>query len=111
MSQPINPLDFTNEDAYWEAVHEQAMGPSTLADLDRADANARGAARPDRQWVLSDRDVWYRNPFYVGPDQAHPEDEYGVDETQEAYEARLAAKAARAAAPVAPVDAQDDIPF
>jgi hypothetical protein len=24
-------------------------------------------------WILSDRDVWYRNPYYKGPAQPHPE--------------------------------------
>jgi hypothetical protein len=24
-------------------------------------------------WLLSDRDVWYRNPFYTGDPQLHPE--------------------------------------
>ena len=27
----------------------------------------------NRQWILSDYDVWMRNPHYVGPAQTHPE--------------------------------------
>ena len=34
-----------------------------------------GRDRRDVAWILSDRDVWYRNPFYHGPPQPHPEDE------------------------------------
>jgi hypothetical protein len=70
----INPLDFMNEDEYNEAVFEEASGPSSIADLDRDDAYDRGSRRQDSQWVLSDRDVWYRNPFYHGPEQRHPEE-------------------------------------
>ena len=25
-------------------------------------------------WILSDYDVWLRNPYYRGPDVLHPED-------------------------------------
>lgn len=32
-----------------------------------------GFMNPDQQWILSDRDVWYRNPHYSGPEQPHPE--------------------------------------
>lgn len=34
-----------------------------------------GVERPDRQWVCTDFDVWMKNPYYVGPDQGHPEDD------------------------------------
>jgi hypothetical protein len=42
------------------------------ADLEYA--HNIGCERPDCAWILSDRDVWYRNPFYQGPPQRHPED-------------------------------------
>jgi hypothetical protein len=45
------------------------------AEWDRASALELGAANPDRAWILTDRDVWHRNPFYVGPEVKHPEDE------------------------------------
>ena len=32
-----------------------------------------GLQNPDRCWINSDRDVWYRNPHYSGPEQPHPE--------------------------------------
>jgi hypothetical protein len=35
-----------------------------------------GAENPQKQWILSDWDTWERNPFYTGPDQGHPEDDY-----------------------------------
>lgn len=34
-----------------------------------------GAAQPERAWLLHDRDVWVKNPFYSGPPVPHPEDE------------------------------------
>ena len=34
-----------------------------------------GMENPDKQWVLTDYDVWERNPFYSGPEQQHPEDD------------------------------------
>lgn len=39
-----------------------------------------GSENPHKQWILSDWDTWERNPFYTGPDQGHPEDDYGVYE-------------------------------
>ena len=30
----------------------------------------------NNQWILTDYDVWVKNPYYRGPDQPHPEDGY-----------------------------------
>lgn len=35
-----------------------------------------GSENPEKQWILSSWDTWERNPFYIGPDQGHPEDDY-----------------------------------
>ena len=35
-----------------------------------------GLENPHKAWVLTDFDVWEPNPFYSGPPQPHPEDEY-----------------------------------
>jgi hypothetical protein len=35
-----------------------------------------GSENPEKQWILSSWDTWERNPFYTGPDQGHPEDDY-----------------------------------
>ena len=32
-----------------------------------------GMQNPDRCWINSNRDVWYHNPHYSGPEQPHPE--------------------------------------
>lgn len=34
-----------------------------------------GPDNQDRAWLLHDRDVWVRNPYYVGPPVPHPEDD------------------------------------
>lgn len=49
---------------------------STDAEWDREGARDIGREHPDRAWILSDRDVWYPNPFYQGPPVRHPEDDY-----------------------------------
>jgi hypothetical protein len=47
------------------------------AEVDRDDAWLAGSTRPDQDWILSDRDVWYANPYYnvakFGPRGEHPE--------------------------------------
>lgn len=65
-----------------------------------------GRAHPERAWISSDRDAWYRNPFYEGPLMPHPEDDV---EDVEAW--RAAELARRAAPPPALDDWPDDIPF
>jgi hypothetical protein len=37
-------------------------------------ASAHGAERPQCAWILSPFDTWERNPYYNGPEVAHPED-------------------------------------
>ena len=32
------------------------------------------------KWILTDYDVWERNPYYHGPEQQHPEDDTPSDE-------------------------------
>lgn len=45
------------------------------AEVDQAGAHAEGANRTDQAWILSDRDVWYANPYYNGPAICHPDDD------------------------------------
>ncbi|MGZ5078630.1 MAG: hypothetical protein ACXWHZ_03685 [Usitatibacter sp.] len=57
---------------------------SSEAECDAAYAREIGAHQPERAWILSDRDVWYRNPAYRGPAVPHPEsDDYADDESVE----------------------------
>ena len=48
---------------------------ATEAEADLEYAIWAGEQDRDRPWVLSDRDVWYRNPYYTGPKVPHPEDD------------------------------------
>lgn len=48
-----------------------ATNNEALAEFGR---NA-GSAFPDRQWLLTDWDVWVQNPHYHGPPQRHPEED------------------------------------
>jgi hypothetical protein len=55
----------------------------SAAEVDRDDAALAGSRRPNQDWILSDRDVWYSNPYYdaatYGPRGPHPED-FGREE-------------------------------
>jgi hypothetical protein len=64
------------------ASEEKERQMSTIAEADREYATNVGAQYPQRAWILSDRDVWYRNPYFQGPKcQAwHP------DEVPEAWD-------------------------
>jgi hypothetical protein len=46
---------------------------ATMSEADREYAHNVGEMQRDRAWILSDRDVWYRNPYYKGPAEPHPE--------------------------------------
>jgi len=48
---------------------------SIIAQADRQYAETAGSERRQQAWILSDRDVWYPNPYYKGPPQPHPDDE------------------------------------
>lgn len=59
---------------------------ATEDDAEREYTRNVGRERSDSEWILSDRDVWYRNPFYTGPKGRHPEDNdewYNDDELRE----------------------------
>ena len=57
-------------------------GPATLAEADAHSVLWEGAEHPEKAWLLSDRDVWYANPYYRGPSVRHPELE-GMDDDEE----------------------------
>lgn len=47
---------------------------ATQLDADREYVNWVGGEDTTTCWILSDRDVWYKNPHFVGPEEPHPED-------------------------------------
>jgi hypothetical protein len=59
------------------AEHERDSQVSSTMECSQEDARLAGRTRSNQAWILSDFDVWHRNPYYVGPAQPHPED-YGV---------------------------------
>lgn len=52
------------------------MTLATETDAVREYARNVGHEHSDAAWILSPFDTWERNPFYVGPPQPHPEDDY-----------------------------------
>lgn len=59
---------------HFQHPDDESSGLATEAEADREYARNIGAQRPEQAWILSDRDVWYRNPAYQGPAVPHPED-------------------------------------
>lgn len=47
---------------------------ATETDLDKIDAEERGAANPNVAWIYTDRDAVHANPFYKGEPVPHPND-------------------------------------
>jgi len=52
------------------------MTLATHLDSAREYARDVGNERTDCAWILPPFYSWERNPFYVGPPQPHPEDDY-----------------------------------
>lgn len=48
---------------------------SSAAEVDEFDAqlHAYNSGNTTSAWILSNRDVWYRNPYYIGLPEPHPE--------------------------------------
>lgn len=71
-------------------------------------AHNAGMDNPDTAWILHDRDIWLKNPYYAGPPQLHPEDDTygGAEEDFQAEQARIATIPCKKELPV-----DDGIPF
>lgn len=54
-----------------DAEDHTATGSESLAEF----AHNAGMDNSNRAWLLDNRDVWVRNPFYSGPTVSHPEDD------------------------------------
>lgn len=85
-----------------EREHDELYGVGTVQDaIGEFAANIGGEeGNADRQWLLSDYDVWVRNPHYHGPAQRHPEDDSDEDDTPPAVRGANVQD-----------DGEDDIPF
>lgn len=79
---------------------------NAIAAADAHYARELGREHPDRAWILSDRDVWYPNPFYQGEPVSHPYDDEDYYDDVEVTEADLIRSA-----PYAWGAVDDEIPF
>ena len=52
---------------------------SSETEWDNAEARELGGLDPKVEYVLTDRDVWHKNPFYTGKPGPHPEDDHAFD--------------------------------
>jgi len=52
---------------------------ATIAESENEWTRYAGGCDPSVAWLLSDRDVWYANPFYTGAPVPHPEADYDYD--------------------------------
>lgn len=52
---------------------EKDLYPSTMMEVVQQEVQDMGSRRQDQAWILSDRDVWMKNPYYRGPAVQHPE--------------------------------------
>lgn len=88
--------------------------PPTYGGTPKQEAHAEmiqifGLEKLDQQWILTDFDVWEKNPYYNGPPQQHPE---MSDEEWNAHETFLAEKANEISHVYAPEPWDDsEIPF
>ena len=59
-------MEFYDEDDFGQLATES----DAMAEF----ARNVGGERREQAWLLTDYDVWVRNPHYTGPAQRHPED-------------------------------------
>lgn len=57
--------------AWPDPPDHMATGLESLREF----AENAGMDNPDKEWLLDDRDVWVKNPYYSGPSGPHPEDD------------------------------------
>jgi hypothetical protein len=83
------------------------MSFEALADAEYA--REIGRINPSEEYILSDRDVWYRNPFYTGPKGRHPDDDCYDNE---GFDQNAPAEPAAASATLSTNDEEwEDLPF
>ena len=62
---------------YYEQEQDQL---ATHSDAMREYTWNVGAENPNQAWILTNYDVWMKNPYYHGPAVQHPEDERIYDQ-------------------------------
>ena len=63
----------SNYNIEWDRdeIDHIATGGESLREF----AENAGMDNQDTEWLLDDRDVWVKNPYYTGPEGRHPEDD------------------------------------
>lgn len=61
------------ENEYWDDRFDDRCATESEADAEYV--RNVGHDSPEREWILSSRDCWYRNPWYTGTPGRHPEDD------------------------------------
>jgi len=56
-----------------QQIEEEDFNHTSAGEWDQA--GALYDARPDQEWILSNRDCWYRNPAFTGTPGRHPEED------------------------------------
>ena len=92
------------------SAYEEETYLATDAEADLEYAHNVGRERFDCAWILSDRDVWYRNPFYDGPPQPHPED-YCYEDDDNDCAMYIANPPSSNTKPLDPILVDEDIAF
>lgn len=85
--------------------------PATPAEAMREYALNVGADNPQRPWILTDYDVWIKNPHYQGPPVPHPEDAHMMTEEEVAAFAETASRPLPKIVPKFCPLRDDEIPF
>lgn len=61
-------------------MYDNEDRPATPMEAMREYAREVGAEKPQQAWILTDYDVWVKNPYYNGPEAPHPEDDWMHDD-------------------------------
>lgn len=72
--------EYLREEMEWRQIQDEMHSrPVTGSEALREFGNNCGYDNPDTEWLLSDWDVWVRNPYYSGPRGPHPEEYCGEE--------------------------------
>ncbi len=60
----------------FNAHEEEDFNGNVLLEAHKEMVQCWGAEKPDQEWILTDFDVWEKNPYFTGtPTNRHPEDD------------------------------------
>lgn len=59
-------------------MYQENYYPATDQESIQEWSNNYGCLYPERPWILNDRDIWVKNPYYKGENVPHPEEEEDI---------------------------------